>query len=140
MMNQQLVSLFQEYLSAFKEYDLAALKQCYSLPCSLHTPDKIAYLVNEFDFEQEFIDIFTVLQHAKTQNIIITKASYNESINGSVDVCIDWAFSNDEDEIFADFCAFYHVIIFENKLKIMNVVSHDLSNSVELPSNLSIVH
>jgi len=140
MMNQQLVSLFKEYLSAFERYNIAALKQCYSLPCSLHTPDKIVYLSTEFDFEQEFIDIFTVLQHAKTQNIRITKATYSESINGSIDVCIDWAFINNENEVFADFCAFYHVVAFEKKLKIISVVSHELSNSVELSSNLSVVH
>jgi len=140
MINQKLVKLFNYYISAFKKYDLAELKQCYALPCTLHMPDKIVYLINDSDFEKEFIDIFTVLKHAKTQDILVTKASYNESFNGSIDVCIDWAFIDDNNEVFADFCAFYHLIVIENKLKIISVVSHDLTNSVELLSNLEIVN
>lgn len=137
MKNQQLVNLFQDYISAFKQYDLAALKQCYQLPCTLHTPDKIAYLADNANFEQEFKNIFIVLQHANIQKIVVTKASYSLSVSHSVDVCIDWAFIDDKDEVFTDFCAFYHLVKIEQDYKIVNVVSHDLSNSVELLHDLA---
>jgi hypothetical protein len=137
---QLLVTFFQNYISAFKQFDLAAVQAFYQLPCTLHTPDKIAYLANSADFEREFIDVFTVLKHAKIQNIKVTKATFNESISGSIDVCVDWTFIDDNDEVFADFCAFYHVIKLEEKIKIISVVSHELSNSVELSSRLTISH
>ena len=140
MKNQQLVNLFQDYISAFQQYDLAAVQQCYQLPCTLHTPDKIAYLANNAHFEQEFIDIFTVLQHAKTKKILVTKASYSLSVDDAIDVCIDWAFVDDENETFADFCAFYHLVKVKQQYKIVSVVSHDLSNSIELLQDLAIIN
>jgi hypothetical protein len=140
MKNQQLVNLFQEYILAFKQYDLVAMLQCYQLPCTLHTPDKIAYLASNESFEQEFKDIFTVLQHANTQKILATKASYSLSVNNAIDVCIDWAFVDDEGEVFADFCAFYHLIEIARQYKIVSVVSHELSNSVALSHDFLITN
>jgi len=139
MNNQALVNLFENYIAAFQQYDMQAVKDCYQLPCTLHTPDKIAYLANESCFEKEFLDIFTVLQHAKTQYIRVTKATCSASLNNTVDVCIDWAFIDDKAEVFADFCAFYHLVQIEQQFKIVSVVSHDLSNSVELSSPLALI-
>lgn len=140
MIEKKLVSLFRHYISAFKRYDIAAVQQCYYLPCTLHTPDKIAYLANKNDFEREFIDIFTVLQHANTKDILITKAGFGLTASGDINLCIDWAFTDDKDEVFADFCAFYHVIEVECEYKIVSVVSHSLSNSVDLPCELTITN
>jgi len=138
MIEQQLKKLFEDYILAFKQYDLKAVQACYHLPCTLHTPDKIAYLDNDEHFAQEFKDIFTVLQHANTDEIVTTKATYSHSINSSLDICIDWAFIDNKGEVFADFTAFYHVVKTEQQFKIISVVSHDLSNSVELPLKLDI--
>jgi hypothetical protein len=140
MKNKQLDKLFQAYILAFKGYDLLTVKQCYQLPCTLHTPDKIAYLTNDVSFKQEFDDIFTVLRHANTQNIIATKATYSLGVLDTIDVCIDWAFIDDKNEVFADFCAFYHLVKVEEKYKITSVVSHDLSNSVSLKCDLAITN
>jgi hypothetical protein len=138
MKNQQLDNLFQAYILAFKQYDLSAAQQCYQLPCTLHTPDKVAYLASDASFKQEFEDIFTVLRHANTQNIIATKATYSLGVVDTIDVCIDWAFIDDKEEVFADFCAFYHLVKVEEQYKIISVVSHDLSNSVTLTFDLAI--
>lgn len=138
MTKSALVNLFQRYLKAFKCYDLSTIKQCYHLPCTLHTPDKVAYLANESDFEQEILQIFTVLQQAKVSEIKITKATYSESLNDAVDVCIDWVFIDENGEVFADFCAFYHLTKVIQKFKITSVVSHELTNSVELAENISV--
>lgn len=137
-MIKKLEQLFQNYQLAFQQYNMKMVQGCYHLPCALHTPDKIAYLVNEDDFTKEFIDIFTVLKHANTTEIIATKASYTESIGNTLDVCIDWAFINDSGEVFADFTAFYHLIEFEQQLKIVSVVSHELNNSIELEHALKL--
>ena len=140
MKNKQLDNLFQAYILAFKQYDLSAVQQCYQLPCTLHTPDKVAYLANNVNFKQEFDDIFTVLRHANTQNIIATKATYSLGVAETIDVCIDWAFIDDKKEMFADFCAFYHLVKVEEQYKIISVVSHDLSNSVTLMYDLAITN
>ena len=140
MIASELINLFQDYIAGFSRYNLNAVKDCYHLPCSLHTPDKIAYLVEDKDFEEEFLNIFEVLKQGKIKNIRVTKATFNESINGSIDVCVDWQFVDDKGEIFADFCAFYHVIKLEKKYKISSVVSHELSNSVELSSVLETIY
>lgn len=132
MLEQALIKLFKDYIKAFEHYSLEAALACYHLPCTLHTPDKIAYLANIEAFNHEFEQIFTVLKQAKTQRIIPTSASYNNAANSSIDVCIDWAFVDSNDEIFADFSAFFHVITLNGQLKIVSVVSHDLTNSVEL--------
>jgi len=138
MIEQQLKKLFKEYIVGFKDYNYTAVQACYHLPCTLHTPDKIAHLANSEIFAQEFKDIFTVLQHANTQEILATNASYSLSMNNAMDVCIDWEFINDKGEAFAVFTAFYHVVEIEKKLKIINVVSHELSNSVALLHNLAL--
>ncbi len=140
MKSIELDNLFQAYISAFKHYDLSAVQTCYQLPCTLHTPDKIAYIANNASFKQEFDDIFTVLRHANTEEIIATKASYSLAANDSIDVCIDWAFVDDTKEVFADFCAFYHLVKVAEQYKIISVVSHDLSNSVTLMYDLAITN
>ncbi|NQZ22708.1 MAG: hypothetical protein HRT53_11690 [Colwellia sp.] len=140
MKSKQLDHLFQAYISAFKHYDLSAVQACYQLPCTLHTPDKIAYIANNVSFKQEFDDIFTVLRHANTENIIATKATYSLGIDDTIDVCIDWAFIDKSKEVFADFCAFYHLVKVAEQYKIISVVSHDLSNSVALTFDLAITN
>ncbi|AOW78453.1 hypothetical protein A3Q34_17340 [Colwellia sp. PAMC 20917] len=139
MLEQALIKLFKDYITAFEHCDLKAARACYHLPCTLHTPDKIAYLVNSESFNQEFKDIFTVLTHAKTRKIIPTSASYNYADNSSIDICVDWAFFDDKDQVFADFTAFFHVVKVDEQFKIMSVVSHDLSNSIELALPLALV-
>mgnify|MGYP000315441743 CR=1 FL=1 len=143
MMNEQkLADLLQSYISAFKRYDLSRVRQCYQLPCALHTPDKIVYLTSELAFEQEFIQIFNVLQDANISDIKATKITFNPLENNTIDMCIDWVFMDDNDAVFTDFCAFYHLVKdeqeqTEQQYKMISVVSHELSNSVELPFSLS---
>lgn len=132
MQTTQIVSLFTGYLAGFKSYDLGKVTSCYHLPCTLHTPDKIVLLNNAKACRQEFSDIFKQLKQAKTSDILVKKASYSLITENLFFVCIDWAFIDGQGEIFADFCAIYYLVLIENELKIINVVSHDLSNSLSL--------
>ena len=127
-----MVSFFTNYVTAFKNYDLSKVVACYHLPCTLNTPDKVVLLTAPKQCEQEFSDIFTQLQQAKTSNIIAKKASYSMITKALMLVCIDWDFIDGQGEVFADFCAIYHLILIEGELKIINVVSHDLSSTIEL--------
>ena len=137
----ELVKLFTRYINAFTQYDMALALSCYHMPCTLHTPDKIAYIENKEQFEQEFIDIFTILRHANISKINANKVSYQYCQKGSLDVCIDWLFYDDNNELFTDFTAFYHIANDENSNsigKIVSVVSHEIQNSIELSHNIKI--
>lgn len=131
----ELNELFTRYINAFKAYDMAAALSCYHLPCTLHTPEKIAYLQNEEQFKQEFIDIFTILKHANISRIVADKASYQYCQKNTLDVCINWLFYDENNELFTDFSAFYHIANDESSAgigKIVSVVSHEIENAIEL--------
>lgn len=140
---KQLNALFTRYIKAFNDYDMQAALSCYHLPCTLHTPEKIAYLSNEKQFKQEFIDIFTVLKHANISKIVASNASYQYCHQFSIDVCINWLFYDNNDELFTDFSAFYHIVKESDNLegigKIVSVVSHEIENSIELAQPLIIL-
>ena len=141
MITQQIKSLFESYLSAFSVYDLDAVIACYQLPCTLHTPDKVVLLNNIDECRQEFNNIFAQLKEAKTAKIIARKASYLSISNDLLLVCIDWDFIDEQEEVFADFCAFYHIRVLNNTeqpLAIVNVVSHELVNSLPLANEFTI--
>ncbi len=132
MQTKKIAELFKAYLSAFKNYDLDKVVACYHLPCTLNTPDKVVLLKDIKTCQQEFSDIFTQLEQAKTSDIIAEKASYSLLSENLFFACIDWTFIDGQGEIFADFCAIYHLTLINNELKIINVISHDLSNSLTL--------
>lgn len=133
-----IVLLLKQYLHAFISSDIKALKACYILPCSLHTPDKIAYLRDEQSFNYEFNDIFNVLHSAKVKNIKALKASFESTTPELYSLCIDWAFVDDQDQIFTDFTGFFQVIKINERFKIAAIISHELSNSVNLAHELDI--
>ncbi|MEW6982004.1 hypothetical protein AAD001_05065 [Colwelliaceae bacterium 6471] len=138
MLSEQLTRIFQDYLTAFKRYDLDAVFKCYHLPCTLQTPDKVLQINHSQEFEHAFNDIFEQLRQAKTKDVFATCASYLSLNDNIALVCIDWAFIDQKDEVFADFCAIYHVVVMDDGVKIINVVSHDLSNSIKLTHSLDI--
>ncbi|MDO6489041.1 hypothetical protein Q4506_14990 [Colwellia sp. 4_MG-2023] len=132
-MQTKKVTLFlKEYLSAFAHYDLNKAATAYYLPCTLHTPDQVVLVTDIKACQQELTKIFNQLQQAKTSDILIKKASYSLVTDHLFLMSVDWEFLDEKGEIFADFCAIYHLILVDNKLKIINVVSHDLSNSQTL--------
>ncbi|NQY89246.1 MAG: hypothetical protein HRT51_16160 [Colwellia sp.] len=141
MKTQQIETLFDNYLSAFRSYDLDAVVACYHLPCTLHTPDKIVLVNNIDDCRQELNNIFTQLKQANTAKIIAQKSSYMSINDDLLLACVDWNFIDEQGQVFADFCAYYHISILnspEQKLAIINVVSHELANSLSLAHEFSI--
>jgi len=140
-------NLFSQYLTAFKGYNLDDVCACYHLPCTLNTPDRIVLLENENQCRQEFSDIFEQLKQANTSEISAQKASFMMINENLLLACIDWCFLDSDEEVFADFSAFYHISIVSNisaestnqELKIMNVISQELSNSISLVHSFSII-
>lgn len=130
--------LFQRYLKAFHQQNMADTQQCYQLPCTLHTPDKVVLIEDASAFEREFLDIFTVLSHAKITQFDALRASFSELSENLLLACVDWQFIGDNGEIFTDFSAFYHIAFNNGQWKIFNVVSQELSQSVQLNTPLNI--
>jgi hypothetical protein len=123
---------FQRYLMAFHQQNMSDMQQCYRLPCTLHTPDKVVLIASDKVFEQEFLDIFTVLSHAEIKRFIALKASFSQLSETLILACVDWQFIGPEAKVFTDFSAFYHLALSEGQWRIFNVVSQDLSQSVDL--------
>lgn len=136
MHKTKLISFFESYIAAFKQYELNDVLAFYHFPCTLHTPDKMVLLCNVEESLTEFKNIFTQLKQAQTKDIKVTNASYSQVCENVILASVDWAFIDDQDNNFADFCAIYHLIILNNQLKIFNVVSHELSNSIVLDNSI----
>ena len=86
--------------------------------------------------EHELSRIFTQLKEANTCKVTVRKASYLPVTADLSLVCVDWNFVDTQGEAFADFCAYYHIMGSKGtkpEFKIINVVSHELSNSLSLP-------
>jgi len=135
---QQLEDFFKGYISAFKAYDTERVVQCYQLPCTLNTPDELVLLTDQQSSQQTFNDIFLQLQQANTREINAVKASFSTLSSNLILACIDWVFIDDAGEVFTDFCAIYHLTNIDSVLNIINVVSHDLANSVTLAQPFTI--
>jgi hypothetical protein len=138
MYQKAIEQLFQRYIMAFHQQNMTATQQCYQLPCTLHTPDKVVFIDSDKVFEREFLDIFTVLSHAKINRFIALKASFSELSENLILACVDWQFIGHKDEVFTDFSAFYHLALSEGQWRIFNVVSQELSQSVNLNTAFNI--
>lgn len=132
-MNKKTIKqLFQRYLVAFHQQNMVDTQLCYQLPCTLHTPDKVVLIASDRVFEEEFSAIFSVLRDAKIKRFVALKASFSKLNENLVLACVDWQFIASKDEVFTDFSAFYHLTLSEGQWRIFNVVSQELSQSIDL--------
>ena len=132
--------LFQRYVAAFEQQDIAGIQRCYHLPCTLHTPDRVVLIESSKVFEGEFIDIFTVVNHANIVRFIALKASFSQLNDKLILACVDWQFIDANEQVFTDFSAFYHLAMEDGQWRIFNVVSQELSQSKELNTPLNIFY
>ncbi|NQY64110.1 MAG: hypothetical protein HRT38_10330 [Alteromonadaceae bacterium] len=138
MLLSKLQTLFNDYLAGFRGYNIAQLQTCYHLPCTLNTPDNIVLVKNEQALASELGKILAQLKQGDIETILPVSASY-EAINENLAlVSIDWHFIDNNGQMFADFCAIYHVQINAESAEIINVASHELSNSLSLANPLLI--
>ncbi|WDE01231.1 hypothetical protein SG35_011640 [Thalassomonas actiniarum] len=129
---EKLQTFFQTYRKGFLDYDVQAIEKCYQWPCTLNTPDKCVYIENLDDLAREFDEIFLQLKQADTQDIQALKASFTPLSENLLLACVDWQFINSKSQVFTDFSAIYHIMISGEEFKIINVISHDISNSLAL--------
>ncbi len=138
MFVEKLENLFIDYLAAFSKYDIDGVAKCYQCPCSLSTPDNVLVLKNKAEFHNEFQTIFKQLKAADTAAIKVLKASCISLNENMVLVCIDWEFLDSNQNVFADFCAFYQLIEKDKRYNIVSVSSHELSLSKQFDQLLNI--
>ena len=117
---------------------MAHLQACYHLPCTLNTPDNIVLVKNEQELISELDKIFTQLKQGNVQTVLPVSASYEVMSTNLALVSIDWHFIDNNGQLFADFCAVYHVQFTSDAVEIINVASHELSNSLSLANPLLI--
>lgn len=129
---------FENYLLAFKSFEVEKLVGYYCLPCALNTPEQIVLLTSIEECNVEISKIFKQLQQEKTNEIHVERASYSQVTDKIIFVNVDWKFVNEQGEVFANFCAIYHLVEISSQLKIINVVSHEITNSLTLDTPLKL--
>ncbi|XQW86518.1 hypothetical protein ACOYR1_07295 [Thalassotalea piscium] len=136
MLKQRLQRFCQGYVQCFKHYDIKTLQNYYQIPCTLSMPDNLILVSSEKIFEQEFLQIYTQLKDAGTTDFSFSDISYTQ-VNESLTLLGGkWRFFNSEQEIFAEFFACYHLFQEENKIIIVNVMSHEVDHSVTFTEKL----
>jgi NADH:ubiquinone oxidoreductase subunit C len=139
-------ALFSRYYQYFNHHNASELEKCYHVPCCLSTPDKLLYIENSMDLQQEFSSIFKQLKQAQITTFKSTGASYSQLSADQWLACINWQFIDKNDQVFSHFSAFYTLINVRSeqhvdstlRLKISHVISHELENSLTLAYAFSI--
>ncbi len=138
MISNTLASLYQRYIQAFAQLDIDAVKQCYLMPCTLNTPDKVVLLDSDDKFNQEFAQIFAVIQAENIVGFKTSNASYDVVSPSVIVAAIDWQFLTSANTLFTEFTAIYHLTKQGDDIKIINVISQDVSQSITLRHPLNI--
>lgn len=138
MIEDKLITLFRRYLSGFRQQDISAVQACYLVPCTLSTPDQMMVISDDKQLTASFIAIFEQLKMADVCQIKALAFSYSQVDSQILLVCIDWAFIDNQGEIFTDFSAFYHLVITEDNYRIFSVNSQELSQSQVLSKKINI--
>lgn len=138
MLKNQLEALFNYYHKAFKRQNISDVLNCYHFPCTLVTPDRLVLLKNVKEAAQEFDQIFTSINDLDIHTFKALDSSFEHICDSIIAVNIHWQFFNTRNDIIADFFALYHILKNEQKLKIFQVISHEVESSISLPFPLNL--
>lgn len=128
----QIKAFIQGYIKALAVYDSTLIRQYYHLPCTLSTPDNVVLLSDEISFEQEFNKTFTQLKEANITNFKVSNTSYQLVSEQLLLLNIDWQFLQNNDNLFTEFSAIYHIAVIEKELKLVNVISQEINQGLSL--------
>ena len=134
MITSSIEHLFNRFLQGFKNFDLTMVKNCYHLPCTLNTPEKIRVINTDAELSDEIKDIFEQLTNEQFAGVELSNTSYMQLSDDITFVSIDWKFVDQTKQVFAEFSTFYHLTMKrkDKQLKIINATSHQISNSQSL--------
>lgn len=136
-MKEQLNTLFKQYIHVFFQYDVAAVKTFYQTPCTLSTPDKLVVLTHD-NIDEELITIFEQLTLSKLGAVKALNSSYDVITDNVVVVNIDWQLFTENETLLTEFCAIYHLIDVNGKLKIINISSQEFNQGLCLTHPFSL--
>jgi len=125
-------ALFNNFKEGINHLDLVKVVDCYHLPCTLNTPDKMSLISTKTELETEINSLFTQLTHECFFRFELSNTSYMKLTDELIFASIDWVFFDDNHQIFSEFSAFYHLTIKGKKLKIFNASSHQINNGQKL--------
>lgn len=135
---QQLTRFYQDYIQAFAIANVSAVADCYQLPCVLSTPEKLLLLDSEESFREEFNGIFAMLSEHNITGFKASNASYQHINNALTLVKIDWRFYDQDNQLFSEFTAIYHLSYRQEIYRIVNVISHDMCQIADLSHELTL--
>ena len=138
MITEKLQNLFHAYIQAFAEKNLAKVRTCYHLPCTLTTPDKTVLVNEESEFISEFKDIFELLSQEKITGFKASNASFQALGDDLYLANIHWQFLQGQERVFTEFTAHYYVRENNTKVAIFNVNSVDSNQSLSLANPLTL--
>jgi len=132
MLTTNVQALFHDFQEGINHLDLIKVVDCYHLPCTLNTPDKMSLINTKTELESEVKSLFTQLTDECFAQFELSNTSYMKLTDDVIFASIDWAFIDDNHQVFSEFSAFYHLAIKDKKLKIINATSHQINNGQRL--------
>ncbi len=136
-MHESLSVFFKQYINAFFQYNSASVQSYYQLPCTLNTPEQLVILTQQ-NINEELIQVFNELKAAKLSGMKIFNSSYDTITESLAVVNISWQLFTENDQLFTEFCALYHVIKLSGEWKIVNINSQALEQSIALTQTLDL--
>ncbi|MCJ8320983.1 MAG: hypothetical protein MJK12_15195 [Colwellia sp.] len=132
MLTTNIQTLFNCFQNGFYHFDLAKVVDCYHLPCTLNTPDKMSLINTKTELELEINNIFEQLANECFVRFELSNTSFTQLTDDLLFASINWRFIDKTNQVFSEFSAFYHLSIKDKELKIINATSHQISNSKNL--------
>tara|TARA_B110000114_G_scaffold103755_1_gene109201 strand:+ start:359 stop:793 length:435 start_codon:yes stop_codon:yes gene_type:complete len=132
MLTTNVQALFHNFKEGINHLNLIKVVDCYHLPCTLNTPDKLSLINTKAELESEVKSLFTQLTKECFYRFELSNTSYMKLTDDMIFASIDWTFIDDNHQVFSEFSAFYHLVIKDKKLKIINATSHQINNGQRL--------
>jgi len=98
--------LFNNFQEGFLQFDLEKVVNCYHLPCTLNTPDKISVISTKEELENEVNGIFTQLSNECFTSVTLSNSSYMQLTEEITLASMDWKFFDKTNQVFLSFQLF----------------------------------
>ena len=138
MLTTQIHSLFTLFKTAIQTTNVEQLQACYHIPCTLNTPDSFTLINNDVELIAALNAIVEQLQQEQFSQVAVENMSYSKLGNNLYLVSMDWTFTDIANQVFSEFSAFYHLILVDKQLKIINATSHQITNSQQLAKPIAL--
>lgn len=124
--HQAIINLFLTCLSSFRAVDSLSIKEVYALPCTLSTPTEFKFIRLQRELDEVITEIMEQLTTAQMEQVRICALSYESLVENQYIACAHWQFETENKQVFADFCAFYHIEVNKDKCLFRHVNSQEV--------------